>query len=1443
MWSAKLLGIDQQWVFADEIPQGKFTIYDALVLESEPIILGIDSNSLVVPYSTPGGDQLLMKELCAGMGGIGLGLLPLGGKIVAALDSSALACKHLQLNQHGSVLCRDLWHDSAKGELHLAGGDAHLIAAGFPCQPHSQQGRRLGSLDPRHRTLTEVLRTAYLHQITALILECTPQAQHDAGVRMEIRHFAEIMDYNIHETTLALSHQWPCRRHRWWVIVCPKTWGPASLLKWPEDPAFNQISSILPGWGVWTTGQEALLQLTTQEIQAFSNPRLGADKRILDLADMAPTFLHSYGSIFDRCPCGCREIPFSMTSLEEKGLRGCLILSLMTGQPRYLHPFEVYALHGVSQSVLCLPDLKGALCLAGQMASPLQAQWILSFLISMAEGKNSEDAFACASAQLASTKTQLVRSHFQLWGPTASVPRTLQIATPDGAIAHILTQGCVTVAQLIHAETFTLGHAQSLHVWDGPQRMPMDQRLLETGAFGPYQLEIHEDPLPIELGQRFMVGIELPNELLIESLFPGDFLFQALTFEQRLHIRHFEDDAGKFYGLDFRVWSTLRLRAVMRQSPATISGPPCGDTSSMSLGLGDHTIWTSLISLCKAHLGPYDEAPLMVTPTLASTFLQGQFQEQQIYGLQELFHRCNGSIYCIFAAHNHWALLHGALKLGQLQWTYFDGLRDHIRSSAEKLALILSFCLQFDFTGLASSCLQEQRHPHTCGTVALIHVCQVLGLKGTLSPLDELRLHQFLHEHQTGKQSFAACGKTSGEIQQSLEQLLLEKGVPSAAVTQRSAEAVRIIGQPALAEALQAKNPWAALKSLASRPSTRFRWVKEDELRQHVATQIKTKGGPTVPKHKAKKASSSGSGSLPAVDPTTLKLVDGTFVDEDDEPLPQLLFEQVSQDAHGISFCTLQDARPFIEACKSISSTTLGLLITTEVPEALVGLADIRSLKFPAICTMTNEPLLIQGSLLTLSDNPIHRKEHQSPNLDVLATVVLKLQIFQDEFVVPWETFLAGPVKNIIAQVPLLRLCRGQSCGDQCGHFHAPVGEELPGMILDVWSRSWFNTAGKTTKPNQASYFQAMLRVPECALDSLVTVATKGVYIEPRAGDVRGPHPDFTVIWLGNLTRDQALHKLRTCSHGLALTRQHRRYGVRVKGVHEKTTHNELKPDDDFIAIQINQTYSIFPVPFGLQKNQVAKLLEAWKWKAKPLQPAKGNMQGQSWIIGTAEPPPSLVLRGFDQDILVTLQKETKVTQYDQPLVASQRTRKFLKDGGGSNLADSDPWVQGSDPWGGWKGTAKPSASAPASTTTGPSRLDHLKQTITDEVKKQVLAAPPGLSAPSASSTQMEVEIKELQAQGAQFKQWFGEAGTRLANNEKQLAQLQTVVEQQGHAVTQQINTIQQEVDNKTSILQNTLQGALHAMTRDLDANLDTKLTQQFDRFEALLAKKTKTSE
>ena len=110
--------------------------------------------------------------------------------------------------------------------------------------------------------------------------------------------------------------------------------------------------------------------------------------------------------------------------------------------------------------------------------------------------------------------------------------------------------------------------------------------------------------------------------------------------------------------------------------------------------------------------------------------------------------------------------------------------------------------------------------------------------------------------------------------------------------------------------------------------------------------------------------------------------------------MSQILLSQVVADARGVALATLTEALPYLKEERYISTDALGLLILEEVPAHLKGVASISSIRFPVTYLPTQDPLLIQGSLLQLGDHPVARKTIQDPvnMMDLTDTKVLKIR-------------------------------------------------------------------------------------------------------------------------------------------------------------------------------------------------------------------------------------------------------------------------------------------------------------------------------------------------------------------------------------------------------------------------------------------------------------------
>lgn len=92
-------------------------------------------------------------ELCAGIGALGLGLaraIP-GYRTVVAAEIEAFAVAVLAARQQdGSLPEFPVWDDLTTFDGRPWRGVVDIVAAGYPCQPFSLAGRRLGTDDPRH---------------------------------------------------------------------------------------------------------------------------------------------------------------------------------------------------------------------------------------------------------------------------------------------------------------------------------------------------------------------------------------------------------------------------------------------------------------------------------------------------------------------------------------------------------------------------------------------------------------------------------------------------------------------------------------------------------------------------------------------------------------------------------------------------------------------------------------------------------------------------------------------------------------------------------------------------------------------------------------------------------------------------------------------------------------------------------------------------------------------------------------------------------------------------------------------------------------------------------------------------------------------------------------------------------------------------------------------
>ena len=1421
-------------------------------------------------------------ELAAGTGSMGIAASFLGGRPRVCVDHNGLACSLLKHHCHGQVLQRDLLAPDLPLELnHLLGTDCCTFVMGFPCQPLSSQGLQLGQLDPRSRVFWAGLKIAFLANAQALILECVPGAANDHDIQPGIKSIAEVMDFNICSNILSLEDQWPMRRKRWWTLLTPKHWGVDSLPDWPKMDDMTCISCLFRSWGVWDIQHEYQLLLSVDEFAHYSDPRYGTDTRFLALSDVAPTVLHSYGNALSSCPCGCRAAKFSDASLLTKGLRGFFINSERWNQPRFLHPKELALLLTLPLSFDSPLPVRATLAMLGLVAAPLQMLWVWSHLLQGAGRVGLLSADIDPLSVLAQYKLELRRQVAESF-PFASGVEPVALTLATSPPTHLLRRGIFTLSELARAECFRLDWGEYMRFVD-KNGLPLSPSFtLGFDVEAPELVVVSKaQALDRPLG-LLCIGLNTPHGCLVSTPEAGVFVFQLCWEHDLPSTSFFLDDQQVLVGPDARLWSSVTLTLlseidlcslgfskhdaatrIFRVNDTGISPGfgTCGD--HYQSGMSGNTLWHCLSTTLEwaktldsgfcSRSCLLDFGAALLHPCIALDFLEGRLSTSRLGALKSLVMACNGSLVCPLLLRGHWVLLLGHYCDGYIQWTCLDGLG--LDFSQEITTFVAAFA---SFIGIPTfefshACLLPQVHSHTCGTIALLHLCIALGFSGDYSDDFVLGLHSHLCRTIVGDLTLVGFGPSSTEVAPRLAALLESKGVGGSQALARAQACLSKVGVAAVAKALDFKNPWGALKEAASKPGVNFRLVTQEELQAQINAKASSDFGASVSKGKMKKRShQSKTVSVLQLDPNDLQLDAEHFVDQDGDSIPQIPFQEVVADKRGLAICSRQEALSFLNPFKTISADSLALLTTSELDNVDKGAADIVSIRYSAIFVPTQEPVILQGSLLQLGDMKIERHipDSSMDQLESVSTSVIKVTAFRDELEMPWETFTASPVKHLLACLVPLQLCKGKNCGSDCPYFHAPIEEELETTIQDVWARRFQKLEGGVCDAKHADSYQVFFRIPESALKTALGIGLIGIYIEPRLVDGKGTHPDFAVVWLTGVGRNEAAHKVRTYACSINLVRLKTRYGVRIRVSDEKDAYEKLRPDLPFVQVRVATKYRLHPIPHGTQRATIIKLLEQWGWKAKPLQPTKGSILGGAWEVGSDSPPPKAVLYGFNQDVTITEIKQKVQPKQVQSVFASSRTKQVLQQAGSSasssidgssSVRDVDLWHQsGQDPWNSWKPTGAPVKVDYSKSTQG--RLQEISDKLSDDVKAQIRQQigehQAGTSTAIANATQFSQEaesrfrklesgLAEVSAQGKQFQSWFNDVGNRLANTEHHVGQ-----------ITSQLTQVQAEVHQTTDMVQNSINAGFQTVTKDLDNKLGT----MFEKFEQALGARMATS-
>lgn len=160
-------------------------------------------------------NQLKFIDLFCGMGGFRIAFENAGAKCVFSSDIDKFACETYKEN-FGELPSGDITKIEAKD---IPNHD--ILCAGFPCQPFSLAGKRLGFEDTRGTLFFEVARILKEKKPSAFVLENVKGlANHEGGKTLEVilKTLDEIGYSYKYEILNAKDYNVPQNRERWYCI-------------------------------------------------------------------------------------------------------------------------------------------------------------------------------------------------------------------------------------------------------------------------------------------------------------------------------------------------------------------------------------------------------------------------------------------------------------------------------------------------------------------------------------------------------------------------------------------------------------------------------------------------------------------------------------------------------------------------------------------------------------------------------------------------------------------------------------------------------------------------------------------------------------------------------------------------------------------------------------------------------------------------------------------------------------------------------------------------------------------------------------------------------------------------------------------------------------------------------------------------------------------------
>ncbi len=213
-------------------------------------------------------------DLCSGIGGFSLAAKWLGWETIAFCERDLFCQKVLEKNFPGVPIYDDVFTFPSSS---FRGGRDTILSAGFPCQPFSQAGKRLGREDERHLfpqilDIVATIRPAIcvFENVRGLLSIESGHVFAEVVTSLE-REGYEVITFCIPASALNAPH----RRDRLWIIARRDTVSPyrESNVGDAESDTSSEVGEIQKGANAISRGSDDATRNTFSQSTQIEQPR------------------------------------------------------------------------------------------------------------------------------------------------------------------------------------------------------------------------------------------------------------------------------------------------------------------------------------------------------------------------------------------------------------------------------------------------------------------------------------------------------------------------------------------------------------------------------------------------------------------------------------------------------------------------------------------------------------------------------------------------------------------------------------------------------------------------------------------------------------------------------------------------------------------------------------------------------------------------------------------------------------------------------------------------------------------------------------------------------------------------------------------------------------------------------------------------------------------